>query len=144
MPVCTVCIENAGMASAMSRAVARPADRAGRLRTRVRTAFHRRLSPSARLRRCRNGTRPLSTRSPSQASIAGTTVIEPIIATATTMIAPMPSDVNVRSPASSMPAIAAMTVKPDTRTARPEVAAAVWTASSLPAPLAFSSRSRRR
>jgi hypothetical protein len=60
------------------------------------------------------------------------------------MIAPMPSDVNVRSPASSMPAMAAITVNPETSTARPDVAAAVWTASILPAPFAFSSRSRRR
>ena len=59
---------------------------------------------------------------------------EPIIATATTMIAPTPSAVNVRSPAKNMPAIATMTVKPETSTARPEVAAAVWTASSLLAP----------
>ena len=87
--------------------------------------------------------RPLSMRSPSQASMAGTTVTEPIMATATTMIAPMPSEVNVRSPASSRPPMAAITVKPETSTARPEVAAAVWTASSFPAPLAFSSRSRR-
>ena len=83
-------------------------------------------------------------RSPSHASTAGTTVTEPIMATATTMIAPTPSAVKVRPPAKNMPAMATMTVKPETSTARPEVAAAVWTASILVAPRAFSSRSRRR
>ena len=92
--------------------------------------------------------RPLSTLSPSAASSAGTTVTEPIIATATTMIAPMPSEVNVRSPANSMPAMATMTVKPETSTARPEVAAAICTASSFPAParllLAFTTQVEER
>ena len=40
------------------------------------------------------GTRPFSTRSPSQASIAGSTVSEPIIATPTTIIAPRPMPAN--------------------------------------------------
>ena len=86
----------------------------------------------------------MSTRSPSQASIAGTTVTEPIIAMPTTMIAPTPSEKNVLSPARNMPAMAAITVNPETRIARPEVADAVWTASILLAPRRFSSRSRRR
>ena len=59
---------------------------------------------------------------PASASTAGTTVTEPIIATATTMIAPTPSAVKVRPPAKNMPAMATMTVKPDTRMARPDVA----------------------
>ena len=40
--------------------------------------------------------------------------------------------------------MATMTVKPETSTARPEVAAAVWIASRLLAPARLSSRSRRR
>jgi hypothetical protein len=71
-------------------------------------------------------------------------VTEPIIATATTMIAPTPSEVNVRPPAKNIPAIAIMTVKPETSTARPEVAAAISTAVLWSAPRARSSRSRRR
>ena len=46
-------------------------------------------------------------------------------------------------PVRSMPAIAAMTVRPEISTARPEVAAAMSIASSLAWPLARSSRSRR-
>ena len=88
--------------------------------------------------------RPFSTRSPSDDSTAGSTVTEPIIATATTMIAPMPSAVKMLRPAKNMPAIATMTVDPAMRTARPELAAAISMASILLAPLARSSRSRRR
>ena len=88
--------------------------------------------------------RPRSTLPPRAVSSAGTTVTEPIIATATTMIAPTPSDVKMRPPAKNMPAMATMTVKPETSTARPEVAAAVSTAVLWSAPLARSSRSRRR
>jgi hypothetical protein len=71
-------------------------------------------------------------------------VTDPIIATATTMIAPMPSAVKMLRPAKNIPAMAIMTVEPAISTARPELAAAVWTASSLLAPFARSSRSRRR
>ena len=39
----------------------------------------------------------------------------------------MPSDSNVESPASSMPAIATVTVSPETITARPDVADAIST-----------------
>src|SRR5215831_2004624 len=56
---------------------------------------------------------PRSTRSPSLPSSAGSTVSDPIIATATTIIAPTPSDVNVFEPVSSMPAIAISTVAGD-------------------------------
>ena len=88
--------------------------------------------------------RPFSTRSPSDASRAGSTVTEPIIATATTMIAPMPSAVKMLVPAKNMPAMAIITVIPAISTARPEVAAAVCSALQLAAPCARSSRSRRR
>ena len=71
-----------------------------------------------------NGIRPFSTRSPSFESTAGRTVREPIIATATTSIVPTEKDMNVLSPERNMPAIAIRTVMPETRIARPEVAAA--------------------
>ena len=54
-----------------------------------------------------------------------------------------PMLMNVELSVSSMPAIAAMTVRPESRTARPEVAAAMSIASSLEWPLARSSRWRR-
>ena len=66
------------------------------------------------------------------------------MATATTRIDPTPSDVKVRSPARNIPAMAAMTVKPEIRTARPDVAAAVSIACIPVAPRRRSSRSRRR
>ena len=87
---------------------------------------------------------PRSMRSPSQLIIAGMTVSEPIIATATTMIVPMPKDMNVLSPVRNMPAMAMMTVRPEMSTARPEVAAAISIASRGGFPAARSSRSRRR
>ena len=55
----------------------------------------------------------------------------------------MPMLMKIELPVSSMPAIAAMTVRPESRTARPEVAAAMSIASSLQWPFARSSRSRR-
>ena len=120
------------------------ADTSGRRRTASSTVFHTRLSPSARFKRPRNGTRPFSTRSPSTESTAGTTVTEPIMATSTTVMAPTASAVNVWSPARNMPAMATITVTPEMSTARPEVAAAMWIASRWPTPRARSSRSRRR
>ena len=65
-----------------------------------------------RLTRQRSGTRTFSTRSPSQDSIAGSTVSEPIIATATTIIVPIANDMNVLSPEKNIPAIAIITVMP--------------------------------
>ena len=75
--------------------------------------------------------RTLSTRSPSHESIAGRTVSEPIIATATTIIVPIANDMNVLSPEKNMPAMAIITVKPEMSTARPEVAAAASSAADL-------------
>ena len=68
--------------------------------------------------------RPFSTRSPSHDSVAGSTVSEPAIAIATTMIVPIPIDVQIAVPPRNMPASAAMTVRPEMSTARPDVAAA--------------------
>ena len=90
------------------------------------------------------GTPPFSTRSPSQARIAGRTVSEPTTATATTMIVPVANDVKVGSPARYIPAIATMTVRPETSTARPDVAAAAASEAFSLLPDSRSSRSRRR
>ena len=56
----------------------------------------------------------------------------------------MANDRNVAAPPKYMPAIAAITVIPDTSTARPDVAAAASSAASSERPRARSSRSRRR
>ena len=64
-------------------------------------------------------------------------------ATATTSIAPTEKDMNVLSPERNMPAIAISTVIPETRTARPEVAAAAASAAPSLRPAFRSSRSRR-
>ena len=77
--------------------------RAGRRRTRSRIAPQNRPSPSARLSLQRSGTRTLSTRSPSQESIAGNTVSEPIIATATTVIVAIANGMNDLSPEKNIP-----------------------------------------
>ena len=94
--------------------------------------------------RHRKGMRGRSTQRPSFASSAGRTVSEPSTATATTVMEPTASDEKMASLASSMPAIEIITATPDTTTACPDVAAAISTASRCPAPLARSSRSRRR
>ena len=83
------------------------------------------------------------TRSPSTDRIAGRTVREPIIATATTIMEPIAKDMNVPSPEKNMPAMAIMTVMPEIRTARPEVAAAASRAAPSERPARRSSRSRR-
>ena len=70
------------------------------------------------------------------ASRAGSTVSEPMIAVATTRIVARAMPENTPLPARNMPLIAAMTVRPETSTARPEVAAAISIASTLPAPRA--------
>ena len=77
--------------------------------------------------------RPLSTRSPSFDSTAGQHGERPSIATATTSIVPVANEVKAGEPARYMPAIAIMTVRPETSTACPEVAAAASIAASLSA-----------
>ena len=52
----------------------------------------------------------------------------------------MPNDMNVALPVRNMPAIAIITVSPETSTARPEVAAAISSAASLEWPARRSSR----
>ena len=81
-----------------------------------------RPSPSLRRNRWTNGTRTRSTPSPSLESRAGSTVNEPSIATATTVIVATANDANAASPVKNMPAIATRTVQPETSTERPDVA----------------------
>ena len=69
---------------------------------------------------------------------------EPSIAIATTRIVPTANDENAGSPAKNMPAMAIMTVRPEMRTERPEVAAAASSAADSLRPAARSSRSRLR
>ena len=71
-----------------------------------------------------------STRSPSHESMAGRTVSDPSTATATTRIVAAPNPLNVGSPVRNIPAIAMITVSPEMSTERPDVAAAISSASS--------------
>ena len=144
MPGSAVCMLNAGIARATRKPPATISDTSGRRMTRSITAPQTRDSRPARLRLPMKGTRPFSTRSPSFESTAGRTVSEPITATATTRIVPMAKPSNVAEPPKYMPAIAAITVKPEISTARPDVAAAACSAASSLRPAARSSRSRRR
>ena len=73
--------------------------------------------------------RPLSTRSPSIESIAGSTVIEPRIATATMIIVPTANDVKISEPLKNIPDIAISTVSPEMRTVWPDVADVLRSAS---------------
>ena len=90
------------------------------------------------------GTRPFSTLSPSLDSTAGRTVTLPIMATATTSIVPTAKLVKTALPARNMPDIAISTVRPETSTARPDVAAANSSAASDDLPASRSSILRRR
>ena len=143
-PDVAVWIWSVGIASVASAATARVAESAGRRSTGVSTLLQIRPSPAGRRSLPSSGIRPFSTRSPSFESTAGRTVSEPIIATATTIIVPIDIEMNVLSPENSIPAIAIITVAPETSTERPEVAAAASSAARSPRPAARSSRSRRR
>ena len=131
-----------GSAITISTAAAAAAEIAGWRSAGVNTADQKRFSPLGRRSRRMNGIRPFSTRSPSFESTAGRTVSEPSIAIPTTTIVAIPNDMYILSPASSMPAIATITVTPEIRTERPEVAAAASSAAWCPRPAARSSRSR--
>ena len=67
---------------------------------------------------------------------------EPSTAIATTRIVAIANEPNVSSPVRNIPAIAVITVRPEMRTARPEVAAAASSAAFSLRPAARSSRSR--
>ena len=114
---------SAGTASATRRPPASTAETSGRRRTRSTIARQMRPSPSRRSRPT-NGTCSRSTRSPSFESSAGSTVSEPSTATATTMIVAYPNEAKLASPVRNRPAMATITVRPETSTERPEVAAA--------------------
>ena len=75
--------------------------------------------------------------------MAGRNVSEPMMATPTTMIVPMPKETKIGLPEKNMPPIAAITVRPEMSTARPEVAEATSSASAESRPLSFSSIIRR-
>ncbi len=140
-----VCMVSVGEAIASRAAVASTAAASGRRSTGVSTAFQNRLpSPAPRRRRCRNGTLPFSTRSPSIESSAGSTVSEPSTAVITTRMVAKDIALKVAMPVRNMPAMATTTVMPETSTARPLVAAAIRSAVSASCPAARSSRSRRR
>ena len=62
--------------------------------------------------------------------MAGSTVSEPITLNATTMIAPSAIEVNTSRPVISSPASEIITVRPETRIARPAVAAAMSSAAA--------------
>ena len=144
-PVLTVCRLKAGIAITTRTPVPSTREMTGRLSTRSTMADQSPASPRSPLRmRCLNGTRPQSTRSPSFDSTAGRTVSEPSTAIATTMIVPVANDMKVALPVTYIPAIAMITVPPETSTARPDVDAAACRDASSEFPAALSSRSRRR
>ena len=80
--------------------------------------------------------------SPSLERIAGNTVSDPSIATATTVIVATPKEMKPASLVKNIPAMATRTVRPEMRTERPDVAAAASSAASSLRPAARSSRSR--
>ena len=112
----------------------------------TRSAMPRRPAATSRgrVRRHSTGTRGRSTQRPSLASSAGSTVIEPSTAMATTRIAPTARLSKVGSSMRNRPAMAAITAPPETRIEWPEVWAAISTASRVLRPRARSSRSRFR
>ena len=112
--------------------------------TRSTIAPQNRPWPSSRRSRRTSGTRSRSTLSPSLDSKAGSTVSEPSTAIATTAIVAIAIEAKIWSPVRNMPAIAVMTIRPETSTERPDVAAAASTAARGLRPAARSSRSRRR
>ncbi len=132
------CSCSAGAASASSSPAERTADSPGRRRTRSTTAPQNRPSPSSRRSRPTSGTRSRSTLSPSLESTAGSTVSEPITATATTRIVARAREAKVASPVRNMPDIATITVSPEISTERPEVAAAASSAARSLRPAARS------
>src|SRR5881296_1528535 len=104
---------SAGAASASNNPPASTAESSGRRRTRSTIAPQTRPSPLSRRSRLTRGTCSRSTRSPSFESNAGSTVSEPSIATATTIIVAYAKDANVASPVRNIPAIATITVGPE-------------------------------
>ena len=135
---------NAGIVRATSSAAVRPPHSSGRRVTRSTIRDHRPKRVARVRSRPSPGIRPRSTLVPSRDISAGSTVSEASIDTATTMIVPVAKDAKSGTPPRYMPAIAIITVMPETSTARPEVAAAMSTASATLRPASRSSRARRR
>ena len=133
---------SAGAASASRATAAAVPQIAGWATTRRTSAAHSRDGRAAARLRPRNGIRPRSARGPSQDSSAGSTVSEPATAMPTTAIVPSAMPVNWSMPVRNSPAIAIITVPPDTRIARPDVPAAIRSDSGSARPFARSSRSR--
>ena len=139
------CMPSAGIDSATRTPPAASTEISGRARTRSRMAPQTRDSPPE-LRRRAHGTRPFSSQpfSARNESSAGRTVSDPTTATPTTMIVPIPKETKIGLPEKNMPAIAAITVRPEITTARPDVAAATCSAASQARPWRCSSTIRRR
>ena len=135
---------SAGAANAIRATAAVTPQITGWATTRRTSAAHSRDGRAAARLRPRNGIRPRSARGPSQDSSAGITVSEPATAMPTTAIVPSAMPVNWSMPVRNSPAMAIITVTPDTRIERPDVPAAMRSASAKDRPLARSSRSRRR
>ena len=133
-----------GTASAIMASAAIEPQASGRATTRRTSAVHSRDGRAEVRRRPSTGIRPRSAHGPSQDSSAGSTVSEPMTATPTTAMVPMATPVNTPYPLRNKPPSAIITVSPETTMARPEVPAAIRSASAVLAPLARSSRSRRR
>ena len=144
MPGSCRCKVASGVARASSATAARPPSARGRRVTAVTTARQVRDGLAVACLRPRNGTRARSVALPSSESSAGRKVSEPRTAMATTSMVPMATPSNTWNPVTNSPAMHAITVRPAATMARPEVRAAVPSASAVVAPAARSSRTRRR
>ena len=144
MSLVTLFMPSAGIASATSSPPASTSEMPGRRMTRPvsggpEAGLARRAAPAAENRD------PALLHSVSEpAEHRGSTVSDANIAIATTRIVPLANEMNVLSPLMNMPAIATITVTPEIRTARPDVAAAASSAAVSLRPAARSSRSRLR
>jgi hypothetical protein len=133
-----------GTASASRAIAAMPPQASGRFTT-ARASAPQNLDSLAAVRRLpRYGIRPRSVHLPSIDKIAGRKVSDPRMATPTTKIVPTATPEKTSMPVRNSPAMAIITVRPDTTMARPEVCAAIRRASALVRPAARSSRVRRR
>ena len=137
-------IENAGAASVSSSAAAARADAQGR---RITQPVHRVQNldwvASTRRPQCRYDDR-LAARRPKVASTAGVSVVDVSTATATARIAPVAIDCSTGVLIRYSPVTDAMTVNPDSTTAKPDVAIAASAASWGSRPARNSSRKRIR
>ena len=119
--------------SPLARRTQAPRARSGHVRTDHTAAMPRPTSPNPRPTMAAPGMRA---RKPADfgASSAGSTVSEPMTAQSTTRIVPTARPANRLLPLRNMPLIATITVRPETSTARPDVAAAISIASMVVLP----------